>query len=345
MLFLLRNIRRKLLTGNKVTTYLLYAIGEIMLVVIGILIAVSIDNWNEDRKKNDQIRKVLAQVSTELESDIRQIRYVIDFFMEKDSLIVAYRTTHFQQIDSLSENEKIQLYNLIRTYHAFTAHDKGFELLLSKVDETDSQHKNLIESLSLLYQNVTEVIYTYKVGLADMLKDHIDYRIKNFDWYSGPYLYREMSQEELDYYMYDPMYKNFMALYRMHLINIVANCRFFEDVACKIHRRLETELKGEYQDVEGLWKQAPETLLQYLNGQFIADTDTITFEVKDQQLTRRGNESIFMLKSDGSNITHRYLGDSTFYYDPDRDLKIAADGSVILTGFFDSPSVPLKKIN
>ena len=54
MLFLLRQIRRKLVMKNKFTTYLFYAIGEITLVVFGILIAVQIDTWNKsknDRKK------------------------------------------------------------------------------------------------------------------------------------------------------------------------------------------------------------------------------------------------------------------------------------------------------
>ena len=51
--FLLRNIRRKLMSENKISTYILYAIGEITLVVIGILIAVQIDDWSQhqtDRK-------------------------------------------------------------------------------------------------------------------------------------------------------------------------------------------------------------------------------------------------------------------------------------------------------
>ena len=329
---------------SKVGQYVLYAIGEIILVVVGILIAVQIDNWNEDRKKNEQIREVLTQVTTDLATDIERIRWVNEFFLEKDSLIIAYRETHFEEVDSLSENEKSQLYNLIRTYYAFTAHDKGFQLLLSKVDETETQHKNLTEDLSFLYQDATEAIYTHKVGLADMLRDHIDYQMKNFDWYSGNYLYREMSQEELDYYMFDPMYKNFMALYRMHLINIVANGRWFEDVACKIHRQLVIELTGDYQDVEGVWKQAPDNLLQYLDGQFLADTDTISFEVKDQQLITV-SEATFRLKSDASYFIYRYMGDSTFYFDPDRNLKISEDGSVYLTAFFDWPSIPLKRIN
>lgn len=64
MLLLLRSIRRKLMTENKFTVYFLYAIGEIILVVVGILIAVQIDEWREDkvnRKKEVQILKNINQ--------------------------------------------------------------------------------------------------------------------------------------------------------------------------------------------------------------------------------------------------------------------------------------------
>ena len=65
MLFILRNIRRKLLTGNKVTTYLLYAVGEIFLVVVGILMAVSIDDWNEDRLNAKKEIQLLRDLNVE----------------------------------------------------------------------------------------------------------------------------------------------------------------------------------------------------------------------------------------------------------------------------------------
>ena len=58
MRFLLRQIRRKLMNENKASTYLLYALGEVFLVVIGILIAVQIDNWNEARKESNQENEV-----------------------------------------------------------------------------------------------------------------------------------------------------------------------------------------------------------------------------------------------------------------------------------------------
>ena len=54
-----------MLTENKFSKYLLYAIGEIILVVIGILIALSINNWNEERKELASESKVLKTLNAE----------------------------------------------------------------------------------------------------------------------------------------------------------------------------------------------------------------------------------------------------------------------------------------
>ena len=50
MIKFFRNIRKDLMEKNKTSRYIKYAIGEIILVVIGILIALQINNWNENRK-------------------------------------------------------------------------------------------------------------------------------------------------------------------------------------------------------------------------------------------------------------------------------------------------------
>jgi len=76
MISFFRKIRQKLLSdltadkaGNRVTRYLAYALGEIMLVVIGILIALQVNNWNENRKTKAAEQKLLTSLLEEFESN------------------------------------------------------------------------------------------------------------------------------------------------------------------------------------------------------------------------------------------------------------------------------------
>ena len=62
---------------NKTGKYLKYAIGEIILVVIGILIALSINNWNEARKSKAFEQEMLKQIQTNLISDKTTLSEII----------------------------------------------------------------------------------------------------------------------------------------------------------------------------------------------------------------------------------------------------------------------------
>ncbi|HSM64529.1 MAG TPA: DUF6090 family protein, partial [Gillisia sp.] len=73
MIKFFRRIRYDLIDKNKTAKYLKYAIGEIVLVVIGILIALSINNWNENRKERIEERALLTQLQSEFESNYQQL--------------------------------------------------------------------------------------------------------------------------------------------------------------------------------------------------------------------------------------------------------------------------------
>ena len=70
MIKLFRNIRQTLIMENKTSKYLKYAIGEIVLVMIGILLALQINNWNETRKDRVFEVKMLSEIRNALENDI-----------------------------------------------------------------------------------------------------------------------------------------------------------------------------------------------------------------------------------------------------------------------------------
>ena len=93
MIKFFRKIRQKLLTENKFSKYLIYAIGEIILVVIGILIALQLNNWNELRKNEDEFKAVLQQIFTVVDQDLENlqlIRYQLSEQIEIIDSIVQY---------------------------------------------------------------------------------------------------------------------------------------------------------------------------------------------------------------------------------------------------------------
>jgi len=76
MIKIFRNIRKQLLNKRKMKSYSLYAIGEIILVVIGILIALQINNWNENKKNDQSIKLHLENLKHNLTEDHRQLEII-----------------------------------------------------------------------------------------------------------------------------------------------------------------------------------------------------------------------------------------------------------------------------
>ena len=104
----LRQIRQKLLIESKFGRYLLYAIGEVLLVVIGILIALQLDTWNENRKLVQQEITLLEDIRSDLQETLKDLRFGKSL---NEATIVNYRRLleaidrdepYSQKIDSAS---------------------------------------------------------------------------------------------------------------------------------------------------------------------------------------------------------------------------------------------------
>ncbi|WP_296705536.1 hypothetical protein [Algoriphagus sp.] len=80
MITLYRKIRQKLLTQNRITRYLVYALGEIFLVVIGILIALQVNNWNENLKIREKEKLYLDRIEEEALWNIDILDNQINFY-------------------------------------------------------------------------------------------------------------------------------------------------------------------------------------------------------------------------------------------------------------------------
>ena len=109
MIKFFRRIRQQLLTENKFSKYLLYAIGEIVLVVIGILIALQINNWNQYQKQLKTEKEILKELKIGLESDYANITKSIDdhlVFIRSQNIIADWIDRNYEYNDSLTPHFK-----------------------------------------------------------------------------------------------------------------------------------------------------------------------------------------------------------------------------------------------
>jgi len=101
MIKFFRHIRKDLMEKNKTTMYLKYAIGEIVLVVVGILIALQINNWNEKRKLSNSVENLLTVFEKELSDNIKRSNPLIRSGYYLDSLISRYINNKITREDLL----------------------------------------------------------------------------------------------------------------------------------------------------------------------------------------------------------------------------------------------------
>ncbi|MEP3374700.1 MAG: DUF6090 family protein [Maribacter dokdonensis] len=105
MIKFFRKIRQSLLSEGKTGKYLKYAIGEIILVVIGILLALQINNWNEERKENLKEHAILKRLVKEFKSNRKQLREKIesrnDINQNCNRLLTFYSEPENARLDSI----------------------------------------------------------------------------------------------------------------------------------------------------------------------------------------------------------------------------------------------------
>ncbi len=107
MITLLRKIRRSLIESGATRKYLLYAIGEIVLVVIGILIALQINNWNENVKESQTERKLLIQLQRDLQkchADLEGNIRIHDRVNSSANILINYMNSNLPYHDSLANH-------------------------------------------------------------------------------------------------------------------------------------------------------------------------------------------------------------------------------------------------
>jgi len=243
MIKFFRKIRQKMLNENKFSKYLLYAIGEIVLVVIGILIALQINNWNENKKSKSQLNNIYNEVELNLKSDLTNIDDVITQYEKLELRLEKMITKEYSSIplDSINANnysDFIPSKRDINNFIAFEIQDKGLGLIKTYNDFNTSGNKELTNEIIQFY-NIAESLNMVLTKLKEESFDNIKY-FEQFSWYSD-YMNIKYNLGAIDFFVNNEIFKNKVVTYRLIAIsNYLPLLREYKKSATILLDKLET---------------------------------------------------------------------------------------------------------
>ena len=167
-----RKIRRRLAAENNVAKYLRYAFGEIGLIVIGILIAMQINNWNEYRKDRIKEKKILHEIEQSLESDMNKQLNPIEKQLEQDLSNVNFIIKTIQNKTPYSDSLSLKFRSLMFS-KAFKWEVTAYKNLENDGIDLISNEKLKREILTLYnmtYQELANYISNFSNNLTEFYR-------------------------------------------------------------------------------------------------------------------------------------------------------------------------------
>ncbi len=142
---------------NKTGKYFKYAIGEIVLVVIGILIALSINNWNENRKLQNEEINLLSEVKSNLETTLQNFK--IDTLYNYQTIVFYERINHYIESDLPYNTELDSAFAALSLWSTPYAQSIGYKTLEGKGLDI-IKNKEIRNSIVNLYEVKLQSLFT-----------------------------------------------------------------------------------------------------------------------------------------------------------------------------------------
>ena len=175
MIKFFRQIRYKLMSENKTSKYLKYAVGEILLVVIGILIALSINNWNQNKREQATLDGYLNSISNNIREDLNKID-----FMRQQRINTMNRVPYMYETLALKDYLKrsdvkfaSESINNFSKLDYLNSDNTGFESVKNSGFLSKLQGKD-IENLIYKYYNLVDETAKREDDFNEILKNSLN---------------------------------------------------------------------------------------------------------------------------------------------------------------------------
>ncbi len=195
---------------NRVRKYILYAIGEIILVVIGILIALQINNWNDKRIQKSQLKSVFKVVKEDLKTDTLMVSQIVQFYdtINKYSIKIMMDEITTKNLDSCKICP-----SLVTVYRPMTTQKKGYKLLQNFSDNNTIKPDSLATNITQFYAIFNDLITNNNDLVKKEVLENLDY-FKKQPWFLN-WMQGIKDPRVLDYFGSSADFKNRVAAHNI----------------------------------------------------------------------------------------------------------------------------------
>ena len=237
MIKFFRKIRQQLLAEKKFSNYLFYAVGEVVLVVIGILIALSINNRNEWKKDRVKEKIILNDLVKNIEINIQTLQDDTEWLHQKNhssEIVLLALETKMDYSDTLRQhfhearNTKQDLFLSNIGYQAYK--DQGLEIITNKALST--------EIIKLYEVTIPSTFSTSRLvnKLYDPFDNHV---VQNFDFIEG----EGLTPNDYKSLFSDHFYISWIKAYRQGRLYLIKTDLTLIKECERIHQLIQYELE------------------------------------------------------------------------------------------------------
>lgn len=303
MIKFFRNIRHRMLRENRFTRYLIYAFGEIILVVIGILIALGINSTYQDYKEDKNTQAILRQLQKEMVTDIKDAKRINDLYIKNMSLAKDILN------DSLTIDELIKDPNrgfFFSQYVSFSYKTGSYNRIMQNIEVMPERYKVLLPFLDSIFVETKNTIDDYNESIKEEVMGTITdvFRLDSTEYRTA--LWKDPQKNAGDL-LNDPFFKNRVFLYNLKLRNLAAVSNEYRYQAISLYKRIDSLLGKEKATYPVLLQTLPDENWKaeykgHYSTQDGKDTLAVTFLKEKMRLV-----------SEKYNLPFYWNGDSYFY--------------------------------
>lgn len=205
-----RKIRQQFMNQNKTSKYLKYAIGEIVLVMIGILLAMQINNWNENRKHQNEFNNILRTISQDLKRDTLVAGIISKYYeeVEKNSLKIINK-----EVNRNNYKKHPEVRSLVSRYRSFTVQTKGFEMVKDYSSKNKIRNDSIFTTVSQFYTPFLDILDDSNGFVKKEVLSNIE-TYKKYDWFVD-WTQGKYSQEMILYFTESEEYRKQVASHNL----------------------------------------------------------------------------------------------------------------------------------